>query len=205
MEPPVPEATASGPTSARFPSSLSARVTQALVILVFLGFTTCFIGVVVARSMSIGKTIWFLLFGTLTGWLGVYATTNFVRAVVVDESGLVVHGVVRSRRVRWSDVGAVELRYEPKAEKWRRAKMIWGGFVGIRLWDVPCEFDDDPVELRALRSTCRVAATVFDKHGECVAFGPDYVGWSFVDALRARAEAHGVEVRSGRGVTYCPA
>jgi len=157
-------------------------------------------------TKHVGAAVLNLLLGVGLLWLAGYAATCLVVAAVVDESGLTVRGVLRTRRIRWSDVDAIALRYEPKAEQRRRSKMILRLIVPLLPRDDSIRVvDGDPVDARELRASCDAAATVLDGTGAKAAFFPGYMGWAFFDALRAAAEARGIDVRRDQGPTHWPA
>jgi hypothetical protein len=192
-------------TSLRFPSPASAWTLFGVGTVVWLFFATITLGVVLdGHSKSAVHTVWFLSLGAFTSWLVLHAAAHFVRAVIVDEHGLVIQRVIPSRRILWSDVAAVELRYEPKSDKRRRMNTIRLAILRLRPRGAPEELDGDPVDLRELRPGCLVAATVFGADGARIAFFPGYVGWAFADALGAEADRRGIAIRRGRGPTDCP-
>jgi hypothetical protein len=192
---------------ARFDATAAAAVKFALVAALFAGMSVVCIGALFAGSRAtLARVVVFAVLGSFLLWLAAAAASRFVRSVVLEDEGLVVRGWFRSRRIRWTDLTTVELRYETKANQSGRAWAIVGGFLGFRRGRAaPLPAAADPYEHGELRDRHDAAAELLDSSGSRTTLLHGYLGWAFFDALRAEAEGRGLQVLRRSGITNEPA
>lgn len=150
--------------------------------------------------------IMLVVFGLTAIGLGVLATVRFVRSVTMDDDGLTVQGFYQSRRITWDHVDAVELGYESKERKQRRAQAagfsgLVGGAVGAAVMGASsggAEGDHrqgDPYADGRLRRHYDPHAVLVGAGDRRLARLPENLGWALFTALRAEALARGIGVR----------